>query len=189
MAISFSEKRIAVLLLSQPFKAAALAAALSAACASIPVKAESLFDEMRNPNANGLSGYVLVSAYMPEATLIALARDARRTGMMMVVNGYAQPGPGGLAAMQARVAAINTACCGKSGAHWQVNPLLFERYKVAAVPAFVIARGAGGLPGDYSKVSGEMGVANALKFFAQQSQQPDIRRKATEIYTRAFSTQ
>lgn len=177
-------------LLSHLSNLTAFAATLGiAVCMPGSVHAQSLFEEMRNPNANGLSGYVFVSSHTPEATLVALARDARRTGMMMVLNGYAQPGPGGLADMQVRIAAINAACCGKSGAHWQVNPIIFERYKINAVPAFVIARGVGASSQDYSKVSGEMGVANALKFFAQQSQQADIRRKATEIYTRAFSTQ
>lgn len=172
-----------------PFRFSTLGAASLCFAFVSPATGQSLFESLRDPSATGLSGYIFVSSKMPHATLVELARDARRTGMTMVLNGYSIDGPGGMDATKLKVVEINKACCNQSGAHWQVNPLLFARYKINATPAFVIARGTGDRSQDYSKVSGEMGVPNALKFFAQQSQQPDVRRKANEIYVRAFSTQ
>jgi conjugal transfer pilus assembly protein TrbC len=49
--------------------------------------------------------------------------------------------------------------------------------------------GAGEGPQDFSKLTGEMSVASALKFFAQQSKLPNVRRFVTSSYTRAFATQ
>lgn len=187
MAILSSGKRIAVHQLFQSKASIAMAAVLASACST--GCAQSLFESMRDPAATGLSGYIFVSAKMPQTTLVNLARDAHRTGMTMVLNGYAVDGPGGMDATKQKVVEINRACCAKSGAHWQINPLLVARYKIRAVPTFVIARGTGNRPSDFAKISGEMSVANALKSFAQQSSQADIRRKATETYTRAFSTQ
>jgi len=151
--------------------------------------AQSLFDSLRDPHANELSGYIFVSTGLSDTTLIALARDAKRAGMSLVLNGFVDGTPQGWAETTRRVADINAACCGNRGAHWQVNPLLYQRYKVTATPAFVIARGSSGRPEDYSKVSGEMGVGNALKFIAQQSHISAIRDKAGEVYMKSFSEQ
>lgn len=151
--------------------------------------AQSLYDTLRNRNESGLSAYVFVSANLSDATLIALARDARRAGMSLVLNGFVHEGPLALQDTQRRVEEINHACCAKNGAHWQINPLLYQRYRITATPSFVIARGSGDKPGDYSKVAGEMGIGNALKFFAQQSQIAVIRQRASDVYTKSFAEQ
>lgn len=189
MAISYSGKRTAVRLLFR-FDPLLLCLAWLVGT-SMPAAAQdrSLYSSMVEANANGMSGYVFVSPTMPDASLIALARDARKAGMTLVLNGFYEDGRGGLDATRRKIAAINSACCANAGAHWQVNPLLFQRYGVKATPSFVIAKGTGTGAGDFSKVAGEMSVANALKFFGQESRVSDIRDKARDIYTRAFSTQ
>jgi conjugal transfer pilus assembly protein TrbC len=146
---------------------------------------QTLFESMRGTNAAApAGGYVFVSEKLSDTALIPLARDARRAGFTLVLNGFW----GDLAATRQRVASLNDACCGKDGPHWQINPLLFQRYKVAAVPSFVIVVGPGEDARDYSKVSGEMSMANALKFFGQQSALPTVRRLAANAYTKAFAS-
>lgn len=150
------------------------------------VRAQSLFESMRDRGvASQPGGYVFVSQALSDTTLIPLARDAQRAGLTIVVNGFWND----LATTRERVARINDACCGKNGARWQINPTLFQRYQVTAVPSFVLSVGAGAQAQDFSKVTGEMSVANALKYFAQQSRVPAVRRFATMTYTRAFATQ
>jgi conjugal transfer pilus assembly protein TrbC len=149
-------------------------------------RAQSLFESMREfGHAGPPGGYVFVSENLSDTTLIPLARDAQRTGLTLVLNGFW----GDLGATRRRVAQINDACCGKKGARWQINPLLYQRYHVNAVPSFVLSVGPGTGAADFSKVTGEMSVANALKFFAQQSQVDAVRRLASVTYTRAFATQ
>jgi conjugal transfer pilus assembly protein TrbC len=148
--------------------------------------AQSLFESMRESGAAGQpGGYVFVSEKLSDTTLIPLARDAQRTGFTLVLNGFW----GDLDATRRRIAQINDACCGRNGARWQINPLLYQRFQVDAVPSFVLAVGPGSAAGDFSKVTGEMGVANALKFFAQQSKLDAVRRAASSTYTRAFANQ
>lgn len=158
---------------------------MSLLCATC--NAQSLYEAIRDPNASGISGYIFVSTRLPDTTLIALAGDARRAGVSMVLNGYVNDGPRGLEDTKRKVAEINAACCSKGGAHWQINPLLYQRYKIRATPAFVIGKGTSNKPEDFSKVSGEMSLGNALKFFAQNSQISDIKKRANEVYLKAFA--
>jgi len=142
--------------------------------------AQSVFESMARPEQ--MSGYIFVSSKMPDALLISLASEASKAGMALVLNGYQVPGAHGMEITTRRVAEINDACCGDHGATWMINPLLYDRYKVASIPAFVIAQGESADPSTYSKVGGEMSVINALKFFYQNSQIPSIKKKAGEIY-------
>jgi conjugal transfer pilus assembly protein TrbC len=149
-------------------------------------RSESLFDSMRQgAAAMPAGGYVFVSADLSDTSLIPLARDAQRAGFTMVVNGFW----GDLTETRRRVAQVNQACCGNRGASWQVNPVLFQRYHVTASPTFVLAVGPGSSAADYSKVSGQMSLANALKFFGQRSNVPAVKKLAADVYTRAFATQ
>lgn len=181
MDISSSAKRTAVAL----FIRLSNACLLALVCVAAPVRSQDLFDSIRASAAAQPGGYVFVSERVSDTALIPLARDAQAAGFTLVVNGFW----GDLAATRQRVAGINEACCGKNGAHWQINPLLFQRYQVAAVPSFVLAVGTGDTSADFAKVTGEMSVANALKTFAQQSRLPSIRRAAAAAYKRAFATQ
>lgn len=82
---------------------------------------------------------IFVSHSMPKATLVKLARQARRAGAVMVFRGV----PGDLtsktwlesmAAMQPLV---------DTGAAVQIHPDLFKEYDVRRVPTFVIVDGSG----------------------------------------------
>lgn len=147
---------------------------------------QTLFDSMRETGTSApAGGYVFVSSRLSDTTLIPLARDARQAGFTLVLNGFW----GDLASTRQRIAGINAACCTNNGPHWQINPLLFQRYKVTLVPSYVMAVGPGDSPQDYSKVAGEMSMANALKFFGQQSRLPSVRRLASAAYNKAFATQ
>ncbi len=191
MVISFLEKRIAVRQLFQSNISKCVRRKIILVLFCIPgySHSETLFESMREANQQGMSGYVFVSEKLSDTTLIALSREASKAGMGMVLNGYVIDGPGGLDATKALVQRINSACCGKNGANWQINPLLYERYKIRTSPSFVIAIGTGKSNNDFSKVSGEMSVSNALKFIAQQSSIKSIRDKARSTYVKAFSTE
>lgn len=181
MATSSSEKKTAAHRFIRPFSGAVMVVAVLASA-----QADSLVDDIRTHAVAGRpGGYVFVSERVGETALIPLARDARRAGLTLVINGFW----GDLAETQKRIARINDTCCGQNGPHWQVNPLLFQRYEVKQVPSFVVIVGAGTAAHEFSKVSGEMSVANALKTFAQHSTVPEVRRFAGLSYTKAFATQ
>lgn len=144
--------------------------------------AQTLVESFRDPQ---WSTYIFVSSKMPRSSLIELAREATKAQALLVFNGFDDKEKN-TASMQKLVAEINTACCGKNGAAWSIHPKLFERYNVKVAPAFVIAHGTGNQPGDFSLVSGDMSLANALKFFAQDSKNNSIRTRAGDIYRSAF---
>jgi type-F conjugative transfer system pilin assembly protein TrbC len=141
---------------------------------------QTVFESMAYPQQ--MTGYIFVSSKMPDAFLISIAAEASKAGMALVLNGYQTPGPHGLEITTRRIVEINEACCGERGATWMINPMLYERYKVASIPAFVIAQSESADPASFSKVGGEMSVINALKFIYQNSQIPSIKKKAGEIY-------
>lgn len=87
---------------------------------------------------------IFVSTSMPPKALEMLGRQAKQAGAVMVLRGFKKPlgTPGAMKetekAMQPVVA---------TGASLQINPQLFGRYSVTAVPTFVIAdveEGCGG---------------------------------------------
>ncbi|WP_051516897.1 type-F conjugative transfer system pilin assembly protein TrbC [Herbaspirillum sp. RV1423] len=162
---------------------------LLAALATAPAMSESMYDKFRDPNANTMRAFIFVSMKLSDTTLIALARDSRRAGVGLVLQGFIHEGPRGLEDTKARIADINRACCNNNVANWQINPILFKRYEVKAVPAFVIAKGSGNSSTDFSKVSGEMSLGTALKFFAQESRIPDIKKRAGQVYYQTFAGQ
>jgi conjugal transfer pilus assembly protein TrbC len=69
---------------------------------------------------------------------------------------------------------------------WSMDPALYHRFDVAVVPTFVLA--ATGATGEqsFSKVAGDMALANALKFFAQKSAIPPVRQQAVSIYQSTY---
>lgn len=144
----------------------------------------------------GWSTYIFVSTGMPRDTLVALAREASAAGAVLVLRGFAEPaggvsGVGGTApinlqSLQQLVAEVDAACCRDKQVAWMVDPKLFDRYRVAAAPSFCVAWGEGGGAQDFSIVSGDMALASALKFMAQQSTLPGIRKRAAAIYQDAF---
>lgn len=150
--------------------------------------AQSLQEALGVKAPTDLRSYIFVSTKLSDTTLVALARDAERSGSTLVLNGYVHGGPSGMRDTTRRVHQINRACCRDREAHWEVNPLLFSRYEIKTVPAFVLAKGASTSSSDYTKIAGEMSLANALKFIAQESKNRDLVKGATTIYKRSFAT-
>jgi conjugal transfer pilus assembly protein TrbC len=142
--------------------------------------------------------YVFVSTGMPHQTLVDLAREAGQAHAAVVFRGF----PGGqfdLQGEQRFVAQLNAECCdvhpavgGVSAMRaaavpaWSIDPALYRRFGVDVVPCFVLA--ATGASGDqsYSKVSGDMALANALKYFAQKSAIAPVRQQAVAIYQSTY---
>ena len=173
-----------------------------AAQTSLPVEppVASLAQDMRQ----GWRTFIFVSTHMPRQSLVELAREAASSGAVLVLRGFdvqtaaqtasqaIQPiAPIDLARTQRLAADIAAACCaGRQPPHWIVDPQSFERYRVNAVPTFVLAwPGTAGPAADerlYASVTGDMALANALKFFAQQSKLPALRARAKELYGQAF---
>jgi conjugal transfer pilus assembly protein TrbC len=138
----------------------------------------------------GWSTFIFVSTEMPHETLVDLAQEASFAHAKLVLRGFpktATPGaPLNLQSLGSFVTQVNTDCCKDKGAAWLVDPRLFDRYGVRGVPAFVVAWGEESDPKDFSRVDGDMTLANALKFFAQQSTLPAIRAQAAVVYNRGF---
>lgn len=151
----------------------------------------SMADSMRA----GWSTLIFVSTATPRASLVELAREASRAGAVLVFRGFAQEASQGqgtavdLQGLQAFVAEIDAQCCKGSKVTWIVDPRLFDRYKVRTAPTFVVAWGDAARPQDYSLITGDMALANALKSMAQQSALPGIRKRAAAVYTQAFGGQ
>ncbi len=128
--------------------------------------------------------YIFVTTKMSRTNLIALAREASRTKAILVFNGFEEEG--GIAALQKKIAEINTQCCDKREVSWVIHPKLFERYRVQSAPAFVLAlaQEASQTPRieDFVMISGDMTLANALKFMAQESKVPTLKKRAGEVY-------
>jgi conjugal transfer pilus assembly protein TrbC len=130
---------------------------------------------------------IFVSTRMPQASVLKLAREASQANAILVLTGFIAE-DGTLTATQRYVAGINNACCGKKPARWMIDPVLTRRFHVTAAPTFVLAHGESDNPGEYSKVAGEISLAQALKFFAQTSQLPSARDYASHVYYTAYGS-
>jgi conjugal transfer pilus assembly protein TrbC len=129
--------------------------------------------------------YIFVSTRMREQEVLALAQEASAANAVLVLNGFGGDAQT-LTATRRYVAAINAICCGKRGSHWIVDPVIARRYHVSVAPSFVVAHGESADPGEFSKVSGDMSLAQALKFVAQQSQLESAREYASQVYNAAY---
>jgi conjugal transfer pilus assembly protein TrbC len=124
--------------------------------------------------------YIFVSTQMPRSSLVALAREASQAHAVLVLNGFSFKAPT-LQATQKLIDEINNDCCKPNGAQWLIHPKLFDRYKVKVAPAFVLALGEGEGAGDFSRLTGDISLANALKYF-QESKYEGIRRQSKAVY-------
>lgn len=129
--------------------------------------------------------FIFVSTQMPRQSLIELAREASMAHAVIVLTGFGGPGET-LTSTQAFAAEINNVCCQKQPARWLIDPVLTKRYHVTAAPTFVIGHGSSDNPGEYSKVSGDMSLSQALKFFAQDSQLVSASDFAKRVYYSAY---
>ena len=158
------------------------------------LSAEPAVGSMAKSMRAGWSTLIFVSTGTPRASLVELAREASLVGAVLVFRGFAQdlaalPGaPVNLQGLQTFVAGINAQCCKGTRVSWVVDPRLFDLYKVRAAPTFVVAWGDAARPQDYSLISGDMALANALKSMAQHSALPGIRKRAATVYTQAFGS-
>lgn len=130
--------------------------------------------------AAAIEGYIFVSSSMPKPVLLSLAKEAGLTGFVMVLNGFGKS-PDPLKA-QSFAQEINKSCCAKYPPTWIAHPPLFDKFAVKATPTFVLEVEQD----QFVKISGDMGLGNALKYFAQESTNPKIRDTSLKIYKKSF---
>jgi len=113
---------------------------------------------------------IFVSTKMPRESLLSLARQAQQVRATLVLNGF-EAGHVGIGEAQQWVGQVNRDCCGPSGgAAFEIDPKKFQQYAIKSVPTFVLTPFDAALPEQWTKVSGDMDLGNAFKFFASQSQ-------------------
>ncbi len=131
--------------------------------------------------------YIVVSSTVPRDQLVSLAHDAGLAGAVMVLNGFPNKIIN-IQEVQIMISEINAACCDKAHpSRWVIDPKIAARYHVSAVPSFVIARGESARDEDFSVVTGDLDLPNALKSFAQRSGIYAIRQRAIAVYQHAFA--
>jgi conjugal transfer pilus assembly protein TrbC len=146
-----------------------------------------LAEDMRK----GWQTYVFVSSHMPRTSLIELAREAGLAKATLVLRGFDVPRgePIDLVRTQRFVGQINQACCSAKGAptpHWVVDPKLFDLYQVKSAPAFALAWPGSADAATTALVQGDVALANALKFIAQESRHEALRKQASLVYRTSF---
>jgi conjugal transfer pilus assembly protein TrbC len=167
---------------------AAMATLLSIVpAAHAQVGTESMAESMRK----GWTTYIFVSSKMPRQSLVDLAREASQSGATLVLRGGQDTsGQAGnlfdTSTIQQTIASINQACCGERAPGWILDPVLVDRYRVTAAPTFVIAWSTGNAANQFTSVSGDMSLANALKFVAQGSSLASMRERAKALYAASF---
>lgn len=120
-------------------------------------------------NASGLM--IFLSLSMPEPTIRALIADAKRARALLVLRGVQDSS---LRKTTERIEAL----MGKTHTAWNIDPALFERFAVTAVPSFVLIDphrpvlldcGADKCQGTaFSKVSGDVSITYALQAIVDQ---------------------
>lgn len=146
-----------------------------------------LIDAIRNPpsqhwsETNQHPPLVLVSFSMPDADIRDMARQAARIGAPLVLRGLVD---GNLQATQRKLAQFADI----PGASFLVDPTIFRRFKVEAVPTFVLpldelnACSQDGCPVPaHVKVSGESGLDHILDEIGRRARDPRARQLAGEM--------
>ena len=146
-----------------------------------------LVDAIRNPpsqhwsETNQHPPLVLVSFSMPDADIRELARQAARIGAPLILRGLVG---GTLTATQKKLAQFADI----PGASFLVDPTLFRRFKVEAVPTFVLpleelnacSQDGCQVPA-HVKVSGESGLDHILNEIGRRARDPRARQLAGEM--------
>ena len=146
-----------------------------------------LVDAIRNPpsqhwsETNQHPPLVLVSFSMPDADIRDLARQAAQIGARLILRGLVD---GNLRATQRKLAQFADV----PGASFMVDPTLFRRFKVEAVPTFVLpleelnACSQDGCPVPaHVKVSGESGLDHILDEISRRARDPRAKQLASEM--------
>lgn len=128
---------------------------------------------------------VFVSTNMPKDQLVNLARQAKTTKAAMLLSGFPSSQPT-ISGAKAFISEINVTCCSGNGPAWYIDPAPFKQFNITAIPSFVLSKGRAASTNSFSKVSGDMDIGNALKFFAQESKLDPVRVAARELYSTSF---
>jgi type-F conjugative transfer system pilin assembly protein TrbC len=125
---------------------------------------------------------LLVSMSIPLTELRALARQAARIGAPLVLRGLVDDS---FPKTERTISQFKDI----PGVSFMVDPTLFERFGVTAVPAFVLplsalttcSPGAGCPRPDFVKVSGDAGLGHDLAVIRDQAADPRARALATRL--------
>ena len=155
-------------------RAGALLSTSDAATPAAPLPAERQATTVRRglqPGGAGPEVIVFASLSLPEASWRRWSLDAARAGAAFVLRGVA---PGGLAATVRRLRARLP----EGGAGVAIDPALFRRLHVDAVPAVAVVpggaapcrrRGCAGEPAPaHDRIAGNVGLATALEIVAAE---------------------
>lgn len=164
----------------QKFKVIATALAI---VATTHVQAQSLPDAFK-PAV--WSSYIFVSTKMPQSSLIQLAREASQSRSTLILRGF-DSDTRNLESSRQFVAEINRVCCGKNPPAWAIHPKFFDTFKVKHTPSFVLTKSDTPNSDDFALISGDMNLANALKFIAQSSTREETRSAAAVLYKKSFN--
>lgn len=110
------------------------------------------------------SFYVFVTLSMGDETLRALSRDVQKIGGRLVIRGLLN---NDFKATQARLAALKIAV--------DIDPPLFQKFEVTAVPTFIHVAQGGGSPDEtlvFDRVRGNVTVAEALSQMKERGEVP-----------------
>jgi len=135
---------------------------------------------------------VLVSFAMPEDALRDLLAEAGRIGAPVLLRGLVE---GSLRATLERAARLSEPAGGTEGAGpaagLAIDPTLFERFDIEAVPAFVVSaepiapctRGGCETP-PHARVAGGVSLTYALGVIAREAEDPAVRAAAARWQAR-----
>lgn len=117
---------------------------------------------------------IFASLGMPQASLERLVADAQATRATLVLRGVLE---GSLHKTKARIVELN----GQREVGWQIDPTLFDRFKVTGVPTFVLIDPARPVAGDcgttqcqqpaFAKVAGDVTTRFALGDMARRDRE------------------
>ena len=140
----------------------------------------SLFNTIKQ--AGKLDEYLFVSFSMSDQDLIELSAQAQIVKMTLVISGFDEHSTDGLEHTKLRISQINHSCCENKGPVWMIYPQLFERFNIKTVPSFVISKNSNDNIPEFTKISGEMSVQNALKYIYAGTNYSLIKKQAKISY-------
>ena len=134
------------------------------------------------------AAYIMVSTKMSDEQLMALAIDAAKARVPLIFKGVSsRVNSFQLESTRNRIIRLNQICCEHQRVVWASYPQLFDRYKAAVVPAFVVAKGTSAMASDYVLVSGDLDLATALKKIAAGTKNAEARKFAETLYYKAYA--
>jgi len=125
-------------------------------------RASPVLPDMKRPIAPLMA---FVSFSMPDASLKAILEQVDRMAGTVVLRGLVNDSFKDTAAVVAKLAREN-------GPGFSVDPKLFAKYAINAVPAFVIPNGD-----SFDKISGNISLVAALEAIIQEGEYPQAARR------------